>query len=88
MSIILDAEVVREEVHDRYHYDFAGGLTAEEHRYITSLTDEQINDAIELATDDHFMAAFDSLRSDVISALLADRNDGETTTTTPMKESA
>lgn len=73
MTIILDAEVVREEVHDRHHYDFAGGLTAEEHQYITMLTDEQINDAIEQATDDHFMAAFDNLRSDVIRVLLAGR---------------
>ena len=77
MSIILDAEAVCEEVHDRHHYDFAGGLTAEEYRYIISLPARQINRAIEQAADAHFWAAFDNLRSDVISALLAEREGKE-----------
>lgn len=75
MAIHLDAEAVREEVHDRLHYDFPGDIEPADAEYIMGLDDETINSAILGAVGDGFWTMFDAVRSDAITALLDARDE-------------
>lgn len=75
MAIHLDAESVREEAHDRLHYDFPGDITPADSEYLIGLDDETINRAILAAAGDSFWTMYDAVRSDAMAALLRARDE-------------
>lgn len=70
MAINLDAHSVRSEVFERMKYDET--VTPEQHAKFNAMSDERIENAIHGAIDDHFWNAYDSARSDAITALIGE----------------
>lgn len=69
-GINLDAEAVREEIKDLAQY---GSLDAEDVKYLESLSDYDINDAIHRVVGDSFWEIFDLVRSNAIDVLLEEK---------------
>lgn len=69
-GINLDAESVREEIRELAQ---DGSLDDEDVKYLESLSDYDINDAIHRVVGDSFWDVFDLVRSNAIDALLEER---------------
>lgn len=69
-GITLDAVSVRQEINDRLDN---GEITEAQAEYVNSLSDEEINAAIDASVNDYFWNVYDFVRSAAIARLLSVR---------------